>query len=43
MTSGAPFPNARKVTPAKDSEMCSLVAKVSKAGDKYSSAVEPSK
>lgn len=42
MTSGAPFPNARNVTPATDSEIFSFTAKVSKAGDKYPSAVVPS-
>ena len=39
-TSGAPFPNARSVTPAKDSGMPNFTVKNSSAGDRYSSAVE---
>lgn len=37
--SGAPFPNARIVTPAKDSEIPNLTVMYSRDGDKYSSAV----
>ena len=39
-TSGAPFPNAKSVTPASDSERPNLVVNASKDGDKYESAVE---
>ena len=37
--SGAPFPNARIVTPARDSEIPNLMVMYSRDGDKYSSAV----
>ena len=40
-TSGAPFPKARSVTPANDSENFNVSATFSKAGDKYPSAVDP--
>lgn len=40
-TSGAPFPSASKVTPARDSEKCKRSEMCSKAGDRYKSAVEP--
>jgi hypothetical protein len=39
-TSGAPFPNANNVTPARDSEIPNFKVKYSSAGDKYSSAVD---
>jgi hypothetical protein len=38
-TSGAPFPNARRVTPAKDSEIPNLTVMYSSEGERYSSAV----
>lgn len=41
-TSGAPLPNASKVTPAKEFDKLNLKVKVSKAGDKKSSAVDAS-
>lgn len=41
MTSGAPFPRAKSVTPARDSENRRMVANFSNAGDKNPSAVEP--
>jgi hypothetical protein len=37
--SGAPFPKARIVTPAKDSEMPKVTVMYSRDGDRYSSAV----
>ena len=40
-TSGAPFPNASKVTPANDSDIPNLTVIYSRAGDKQASAVEP--
>lgn len=39
-TSGAPFPKASKVTPARDSGILNLTVMNSRAGDRYSSAVE---
>ena len=39
--SGAPLPNANKVTPANDSEIPNFKVMYSKAGDKYASAVDP--
>ena len=39
-TSGAPFPKARRVTPAKDSDILNLKVSCSSDGDKYMSAVE---
>jgi hypothetical protein len=39
-TSGAPFPKARSVTPARESLQPNLVVIVSRDGDKYISAVE---
>lgn len=41
ITSGAPFPKARRVTPAKDSEKPSVDASFSNAGERYPSAVDP--
>lgn len=41
MTSGAPFPNAKRVTPANDSDSPKVVAIFSKAGCKNPSAVDP--
>ena len=38
--SGAPLPNASKVTPASDSGIPNVIVIFSSAGDKYSSAVE---
>lgn len=38
-TSGAPFPKARRVTPASDSGILNFTVINSSAGDKYSSAV----
>ena len=40
-TSGAPFPRARSVTPARDSEQESFSEIASNAGERYKSAVEP--
>ena len=40
-TSGAPFPRARSVTPARDSEHDSFSEMASRAGERYKSAVEP--
>ena len=40
-TSGAPFPRASRVTPAKDSEQDSLSEMRSRAGERYESAVDP--
>ena len=40
-TSGAPLPNANSVTPARDSGIPKLTVMCSKAGDRYSSAVDP--
>lgn len=40
-TSGAPFPRARSVTPARDSEHESFSEIASNAGERYKSAVEP--
>ena len=37
--SGAPFPKARMVTPAKDSEILNLTVMYSRDGERYSSAV----
>ena len=39
-TSGAPLPNAIRVTPASDSDILNLVTINSIEGDKYSSAVD---
>jgi len=39
-TSGAPFPNARKVTPANDSDILNLSVMYSRDGLRYSSAVD---
>lgn len=39
-TSGAPLPNAIKVTPASDSDILNLLTIYSMEGDKYSSAVD---
>lgn len=39
-TSGAPLPSASKVTPARLSEQLNLSEIVSKAGERYVSAVE---
>ena len=39
-TSGAPFPKARRVTPASDSDSLNFMTIYSSEGDKYSSAVE---
>lgn len=41
MTSGAPFPIAKSVTPAKDSDIPKVEATFSSAGDKNASAVDP--
>ena len=41
--SGAPFPKARSVTPASDSEIPVIKVNLSSDGDKYSSAVSPSR
>ena len=38
-TSGAPFPKASRVTPARDSGMPNYTVMYSSAGDRYSSAV----
>lgn len=38
-TSGAPFPKARNVTPASDSEKPNLLVMNSSDGERYSSAV----
>ena len=40
-TSGAPFPRARSVTPARDSEHDNFSEIASRAGERYKSAVEP--
>lgn len=42
-TSGAPFPNAKRVTPANDSLQLSLSVINSKHGERYASAVSESK
>ena len=39
-TSGAPFPKANSVTPASESERPQAIVRCSRAGDRYSSAVE---
>ena len=39
-TSGAPFPNASNVTPAKESDNLNRLVIVSSAGERYSSAVD---
>ena len=41
ITSGAPFPRARRVTPANDSEIPSVEAIFSKEGERNASAVDP--
>ncbi len=41
--SGAPFPNANNVTPARDYDILNVLVSTSKEEDKYSSAVESSK
>lgn len=43
ITSGAPFPRARKVTPANCSDMPSFLEICSRAGLRYPSAVVPSR
>lgn len=37
--SGAPFPKASRVTPASDSDIPDLIVSLSRAGERYSSAV----
>ena len=39
-TSGAPFPNAKNVTPANDSLILNLTVMYSRLGERYSSAVD---
>ena len=41
--SGAPFPNANSVTPARDWDMLNFFVKNSKEEERYSSAVESNK
>ena len=40
-TSGAPFPSAKSVTPARDSENPRAFDTFSRAGERYASAVVP--
>lgn len=42
-TSGAPFPKANKLTPARLADNFKVSASLARAGEKYWSAVDPSK